>query len=551
MEYFPLEKARPSQELVIREIDARFKAGIKIVILEAPVGSGKSAIAMTLARQQAANPSKIPAEEGEDPPMPVHILTPLRSLQTQYFQDYSKDVVTMKGRSSYPCTTDSTPREAAIVFKRVREGSIAQPRYSEANCSDAPCKGSPSFYKSCVDSMGACPYTLAMEVAQEHPIVVSNLSSFIFQTVYGQKFKKRSLMIVDECHEIENVVRDFVKKKIIIQAAISEDTVRSVPNLMAWIRLLTRPENIPPESDVERAKKLGDPAFKSVRDEYMERIAYLENKEDTYKHGFSVEYEAGFKSGETHQSTTILEFVPHSIGGEAQRLILAYGEKVLLLSGTIYDKSVFCRKLGIDPAEAAFIRIPSTFPVENRPVYLKSQYQVDTSYANWNENFDEMVEKVEKIMTIFSDAKGVIHAPSYMAGEQLANALGSRRIITHNKGNFQSTLQAFFEATGTEVLVSPTVTQGVDFYGDRARFQILLRVPYPSTQSAFAEDMVKTKFQDYNLSALVTFGQMCGRINRSEDDYGATFLLDSRFHKFVSKNSRLLPQWLLKGMIYN
>lgn len=552
MAYFPLEKARASQELVIREVSKRLSDGIKVVILEGPVGSGKSAIALTLARQQAANPSKIPFEEGEEPPMPVHILTPLKSLQTQYHDDFRDDLVTMKGRAAYPCTTDSNPREAALVFRQIRAGNIAPPKYSEASCADAPCKGSPAYYKSCVDDHGNCPYTLAIEVAQESNIICHNINSFIFQTTYGGKFKKRSLMIVDECHEIEHVIRDFAKKKLVIRAAISEEVVRSMSELGPWLNFLTKPEHVPEESDAERAKKLSDPAFKSSRDEYMDKVSWLESREETYKRGFSVEYEAGFKPGEAQQSSTILEFVPKYVGAEAQRLILSYGDRVLLMSGTIFDKVLFCQKLGINPSEAAFIRIPSMFPVENRPIYLKPQYQVDTSFAKWNENFDEIVEKVEKIMNIFSEDRGIIHAPSYMAGEQLANRLGSRRIITHNKGNALSTLHDFFAAEGSNlVLVSPNIGTGTDFYGDRARFQIIMRIAYPSTQSKFSEDMVKNDFRNYNLSALVDWGQQLGRINRSDDDYGATFLLDARFNKFIAKNSGLIPKWVRDAMIWN
>lgn len=550
MSHFPLKSARASQKLVIEEIDKRFKSGIRIVILEAPVGSGKSAIAMTLARQQAANPSKIPFEEGEDPPMPVHILTPMKSLQSQYHVDFPRDLVTMKGRSAYPCTYEAKPREAALVFQKIRAGNIDQPIFSEDNCADAPCKNSPNVYKACVSDNGHCPYTLAIEVAQQASTIVHNLHSFLYQTNFSAKFKKRSLMIVDEAHEIEDIVRDFAKKKVIINRAIPEETVRAMTHLNQWLNFLVRPENVPEETDAERAKKQGDPNFKSKRDEYMEKVSWLESREDTYSKGFSVEYEALYRPGEAKSYATAIEFVPHYIGAEAQRLILGYGENLLLMSGTIYNKEIFCRKLGINPDQAAFIRIPSTFPVENRPIYLKPQYQVNTSFANWNDNFDEMVEKIEKIMTIFKDDKGIIHAPSYQAGEQIASRLGSRRIITHTKSNFLSTLQNFFEEDGNRVLISPNIAQGVDFKGDRARFQIVLRVPYASTQSKFNEDMVKNNFQAYNLSALVVFGQQCGRVNRSEDDYGATFLMDSRFNDFIRKNKSMLPQWLLNGMIY-
>lgn len=91
---------------------------------------------------------------------------------------------------------------------------------------------------------------------------------------------------------------------------------------------------------------------------------------------------------------------------------------------------------------------------------------------------------------------------------------------------------------------------GVDFKGDRARFQIVTRVPYLSIGSKFVEDKVEKDFPWYNYQALIVLGQQIGRVNRSEDDYGATFLVDERFNKFISKNSKLLPGWVKEGMIW-
>jgi superfamily II DNA or RNA helicase len=51
-----------------------------MVILEAPVGSGKSAIAMTFARAVSNS----------------HIITPRKSLQDQYFEDFKEDIVLIR-----------------------------------------------------------------------------------------------------------------------------------------------------------------------------------------------------------------------------------------------------------------------------------------------------------------------------------------------------------------------------------------------------------------------------------------------------------------------
>lgn len=49
-EQFPLEKARPSQIDVMNAIEVAFDKGYRNVLLEAPVGSGKSAIAVACAK---------------------------------------------------------------------------------------------------------------------------------------------------------------------------------------------------------------------------------------------------------------------------------------------------------------------------------------------------------------------------------------------------------------------------------------------------------------------------------------------------------------------
>ena len=102
MSYFSLPTSRLNQKVVIEEIDKVFKTGVKIVVLEAPVGSGKSAIAVTLARS-VGETSK---EEGVGG---AHVITPRKSLQDQYHEDFYNHLVLMKGRNAYPCTFGSQP----------------------------------------------------------------------------------------------------------------------------------------------------------------------------------------------------------------------------------------------------------------------------------------------------------------------------------------------------------------------------------------------------------------------------------------------------------
>lgn len=543
MKFFPLDNARPSQTIVLKEIDKVFKSGTNIVILEAPVGSGKSAIAITLAKSLG-----LQQEVGVGG---AHVITPRKSLQDQYFEDFSEDIVLMKGRNAYPCTFEATPRQYAVTIKAIKEGKIKPPDRHSPNCGDAPCKGDAEVFQICTEDR-ECPYGVAIKVAQEHDIVIHNLHSFIFQSNFGGKFDKRGILIVDEAHEIEGTVRGFISKKIFLKGIFKKEETEKFTTVDDWVKFLTQTKYVPEETERDRNLKAQDKAYVSKKEEYLRIVEALSQK-DFFEKGFSVEVSPLFKvdgTGRQVPDGVVLEFIPHYVGGAVRNMLLDYGDKVLLMSGTIYDKDLFCKNLGIRPAEAHFIRIGSSFPKQNRPIYLKQEYQVNTSHANWNENFAELITVIQKIMTVFKDAKGLIHAPSYVASEQIRNALNDPRIVNHTPQDFLTKLDEFFATKEPKVFVSPVCQQGVDFKDDRARFQIIIRVPYMSTGSAFVEDKVKNDFPWYNYQALVVFGQQIGRINRSDGDYGATFLVDDRFNKFISRNAKALPSWVKEGMVW-
>lgn len=534
MSFFPLPTPRRSQELVIREIDKAFKSGKRIVIVEAPVGSGKSAKAMTLARQSGS----------------AHVITPRKSLQDQYYDDFAEHVVLMKGRNAYPCTFETPITFYRKTIKAIKEGKARSPLPGESDCSSAPCRNSETIWRSCTQGEGErpCPYQVAIETAQDNQIVIHNIHSFVFQTNFGGKFEKRDLMIIDEAHEVENVVRGFITKKFSVSRVLDTQDIPQCDTVENWCDFFLEDRFVPEETPADELRRQNDESYQSERDQYINRVEQLRLNHEYYGTEFTVK-RSPLMIGRDTRGTTF-EFIPHSIGNAAHKYLFDYGENVLLMSGTIYDKDMYCRGIGVNPADAYFIRVPSSFPVANRPIYLKPEYQVDTGHRNWDDNFVEMIEKIKKIMGIFKDVKGLIHAPSYDAMYQIASALGSGRIVTHDKGDVQQRLEEFYASDKPQVFISPVCQQGVDFKGDRGRFQIVLRVPYANTSDPFMDHKVNNDFAWYNYQALIVFGQMVGRVNRAENDFGATFLMDERFNRFISRNNRKLPQWLQKAFIY-
>lgn len=532
LEYFPLETPRATQAKVITAIDNAFRDGKRIIILEAPVGSGKSAIAMTFARAYADS----------------HIITPRKSLQDQYYEDFEDDIVLMKGRNAYPCTIEASPKQYKRICQEISQGHVVAPAVGESSCASGPCRNSESIWKMCTNSNGPCPYTVAIETAQKHHSVVHNIHSFIFQTNFGNKFERRSLMVIDEAHEIENTIRDFITKKFTVGQVIAPADQPNFTDVNLWCDFFLSDQFVPQETDGEAARKREDEEYKSPKDQYIDRVESLRANAEYYKTNFSVKPGKVFAG--MREIGTSFEFIPHSIGDAGHRYLFDYGDRVLLMSGTIYDHDQYCRSIGVNPSEALSIKIPSSFPVDNRPIYLKPDYQVDTSFSNWKDNFPKMISIIDRIQNIFKDVKGLIHAPSYEAAQEIAGAVPGKRLMTHGRHDFQEKLEEFYATKEPRIFISPVCQQGVDFKDDRARFQILTRVPYLNTSDEFVSHKVQNDFNWYNYQALIVFGQMLGRPVRSEKDFGATFLLDERFNKFVSRNSKKLPRWVQDAFVW-
>jgi ATP-dependent DNA helicase DinG len=83
---FPFISQRINQTKVLNEICEAFNSGYKYIILEAPTGFGKSAVAVSVAKTLGSS----------------YICTSTKDLQTQYARDFSF-IKMAKGKSNFPC----------------------------------------------------------------------------------------------------------------------------------------------------------------------------------------------------------------------------------------------------------------------------------------------------------------------------------------------------------------------------------------------------------------------------------------------------------------
>ncbi len=131
---FPHKKFRNNQDSVIKQICEAFNTGYKHIILEAPTGFGKSAIAITIARTLGSS----------------YICTATKDLQTQYSHDY-QFLKVAKGKSNFLC--------------RVKEDFVESGKYlcpscnskTEIECKHTSCEYGPCLSDESMEGSG-CKY---------------------------------------------------------------------------------------------------------------------------------------------------------------------------------------------------------------------------------------------------------------------------------------------------------------------------------------------------------------------------------------------------------
>jgi len=210
------------------------------------------------------------------------------------------------------------------------------------------------------------------------------------------------------------------------------------------------------------------------------------------------------------------------------------------MSATILDQDAFAESVGIPIDKAAFISLPSPFPIENRPVIFSGIGKM--SSKSIDETLPRMVQAVKAILSQHKNDKGIIHCHSYKVANYLKRNVRSTRLLIHNSENREAILEKHMKAKKPTVLISPSMTEGIDLKGDLSRFQIICKVPYPY----LGDKLVRKKMNKwkwwYPLQTAKTIVQAAGRSVRSNEDTAVTYILDSDFEMFYNRNRPMFPK---------
>lgn len=528
MQYWPEDKF-PPRAVQVQALEWIEQQSAKYLILQAPVASGKSHIAMTASNFFGGN------GVGNS-----FILTPQKVLQKQYQDTFEEDLAyALYGKANYTCEWKNCSCDV---------GGLMQPR-----CRD-------------------CPYTNAVKSATHTPNIIMNYSLAFLMFNFHPTFAAmtRKLMVIDECHGLEQALISSTARKISRKFVESDlgipwpMTVTSFEDLRDWMddsgylsRLVAQMVKLEGEVDQiqKEGGKLSKDAIKTIRrlfriEEMVQQANEICNTPITdLNMNFVFDY-------------NLDQFEIRSLYGRAdfQATLAGRADKFLFMSGTV-DAVGFCNDLGIPLDQAAFLSLDSPIPAENRPVIflptIRMNYQwLDKSNADNRKN---VVATIKQIITDgHANESGVIHTSNFKVAEWLSDRLQAFAdkegitIINHNPDDDGATMSRdqaiakYIELAGAgkqALLISPSCTEGLDLKEDLGRFSIVLKIPYGNLGDKWIKRRMEMSKEWYARQALNQTMQAAGRVVRDPTDEGTTYILDESWAHLMRQTTNLIPQW--------
>lgn len=536
--FIPFEKKefRPHQKEAITKIISEIEDGTETILLNAPVGSGKSLIGYSVAKY---------FEEVEG--AKSYIYTKTTFLQDQYLRDF-QDLRTAMGRNNFPCLMSQGGYGCDTGVCKQREkykcpiGAEIGDTIMLRNIDDT------DYEENCLYWQQKCD-------AIENPISILNYPYAIADTMYVNHFDYRKLGIFDEGHSLESVLMsaleveltDYQLYRDLGVELVVKDTIEDwVDELYKYAKMYDGLAE--KTSEIKRKER-----FQTRAENIAQCAAFLEESPENWVFnsfdrvnpnlGRRVHYVV-FKPIEIQEYTSIL---------------FSNIEHKLIMSGSILKSDIFLNELGLSTDSYAYIEIPSLVPPARRPIIR--DYVGSMSQRNFADTLPNLIAKIKEIADNHLGEKGIIHTFTYKINTCLYDAFKlDDRFIFHTKKDRVEKTKEFKEAPAEDgdILVSPYSFEGVDFPYDEARWQVICKMPYPYLGDA--QVMARNNMDaaqgsiDWgwcNRQVALSLSQMYGRTNRAIDDYSVTYLLDSDINRYLGP-ATLVTDYFLEGVVgYN
>jgi Rad3-related DNA helicase len=237
-----------------------------------------------------------------------------------------------------------------------------------------------------------------------------------------------------------------------------------------------------------------------------------------------------------------------------QDMIWCRADYYIVSTATILNVPIFLKETGLDktlPADKIIhISVPSTFPVENRPIIDRTNGKL--THDKIEENILMAVQVLERILDQEEGKNIAVHCHSYNMSIRIQNLIDSKykqRLVTHTSEDREEALNTWKNSHG-KVFLAVSFEEGQDWIGEICEAQVLFKVPYMDiTDKRVARRL--EKYHDwkwYQNEALKTVIQSYGRAVRSPEDKARFYVIDSCFIDLIKRCKKDIPAWFSEAL---
>ena len=498
---------RETQIHAVMEILDAFNAGTKVVVLDAPVGSGKTIMAEVTRLMLKTHATYIAHN---------------KDLQVQFARDFPY---------------------ARVLWGRANYEPLYAHLYPNTTCADCTFQAKQTSCGLCVDKE-ECPYEKAKIEASRAPVAVLNMAYWLNESHHSKTFA-RPLTIIDEVDVLEGVLLEQVS--VIVSARMAHNY-----NIHPPTRLTKEEDHAP---WVEQVLSTLMPQLQRLRSgarhssgalrEFLRvdgLVQRLRGMAEDLAQGRQWIYTGG--AGSHRRDGELIEFKPVELGRLGGRLWK--GDRFLVMSGTVVSDTMLLEGLGYD-GEHHLVKLDSRFHARNRQLVVQPTADMGKAMRT-AATVPMLTARIRRIVDKHPDHSILCHTVSYQLSRDIARGLTvtGREIITHANGQDRPAALEKFRATPGAILLSPSMDRGIDLPDDLCRVQILTKVPYPN----LGDRQVSARLYNtengkvwYHVQVARSIMQMTGRAVRHENDWAVTYVVDSAFVRWYREWQRLLPKW--------
>lgn len=535
---------RGQKEAVVQIIETYLAGEIKVVILDAPVGSGKSLIALAV--------SWILNQMGKR----GYVLASDITLQEQYEKDlrsFNINWGSVKGLDNYICVDNMEKNSMGTC--RVR--------------------GVPAQKMSCYFE---CPYYQARDKAMDSPTAVMNYAYWLIMQNYVNQnkvmFPPGDFTICDEGHKLLDIIQNHYSPRITpktdlkIQKLVDFFDNHGVANLSPQLSRIQ--ELIIKIKDEENQDSLQEYLIEISQNlkQFLPAIILLKKKiKEKFPSGQPhKEWKYALSNGEwltdlyikisdytqiigktstrnlikNPQLNDEIAFNCLEEGYLMKRFFLKWTGFTIIMSATFSDPKEYIKQISVNSAK--YIKLESMFDFSNSPIYYYNQRRF--SYKTMEQNLPWLYQTIDSILGEHPEENGIIHTASYdltLKIYQNVSITTRKRIRIYEGTEEKRLVLEELKRNKNLILMGPSLLEGLDLKDDWSRFQIFAKVPYLSLADRFVKAKLALTPSWYKWKAALNILQGVGRSIRNENDWAITYILDASMSDLISSNPKTFP----------